>query len=229
MPGATMKTILSALVLLASSVMPAFAQDCPAGQVLVPKLGGVTCQAMPHCPAGTTMGIGAGGFECVAEQRYVAVKKDLFAFFALRTKGVMDGICKAWIPAYSPYDARVTDEFLDPANHADGHGWVAALSYEIDDAATKITLTQIRHWQRGENGQRVFSEPTPLKLEVPLYDKPQPSWPCSKRSWTALLEIPQPRQGDPTFGGKGGWAPPNPLARRCGSGSLTYYTMSGHC
>jgi hypothetical protein len=223
-----MEVMLGALGLVAASAMSAFAQDCPAGQVLVPKQGGLTCQAMPHCPPGTTMGMGVGGFECMAAQRLVAVTKNRYAFFALRTEGVMDGICMAWIPANSPYTAKVTDEFLDSANHADGSSWVAAVSYEIDDTATRLTLSQIRHWQRDAGGKTVFSDPTPLMLVVPIYDKPQPSWPCSKRQWTVLLEIPQP-QSDPTFGGKGGWAPPNPLATRCGVGSLTYYTMSGHC
>jgi hypothetical protein len=163
------------------------------------------------------------------EQRYVAVTKNLFAFFGPWTGGAIDGICMAWTPAHSPYETKVTNEFLDPSNHADGLGWVAALSYEIDDAGTKIALTQICHWQRDGNGQRVFSEPTALKLDVPLYDKPQPSWPCSERTWTALLEIPQPEHAAPTFAGKGGWAPLNPLATRCGSRSLSYYTMNGHC
>jgi hypothetical protein len=55
--------LLSALILLAACATPTYAQDCPAGEVLVPKLGGATCQAMPHCPAGTTTALGASGFE----------------------------------------------------------------------------------------------------------------------------------------------------------------------
>jgi hypothetical protein len=188
-----MKVILGALVLMTASATSALAQNCPAGQVLVPKQGGVACQTMPQCPAGAAMGMGAGGLECIAPSRQVAVKKNLYAFFALRTEGVMDGICMAWIPDHSPYTAKVTDEFLDSANHADSHSWVAAVSYEIDDTATHLTLTHIRHWQRDASGKAAVSDATPLKLDVPIYDKPQPSWPCSKRQWTVLLEIPQPR------------------------------------
>jgi hypothetical protein len=224
----TMKAILGALTLLMLSAMPSFSQDCPTSQVLVPKLGGVTCQAMPQCPPGTSMGIGANGFECIAESRRVKVTKNLFAFLPLRAGDALDGICMAWTPAYSPYDAIVKDEFLSTWNHVDDTGWVATWSYEMNDAATIITVRELRHWERDANGQRVWSAPMAVKIDVPLYDKPQSNWPCSKHTWMALLEIPQP-QHDPTFAGKGGWAPPNPLATRCGSGSLTYYTMSGHC
>jgi hypothetical protein len=221
MVGAATRIVLGALVLVTISAMPVLAKDCPAGQVLVPKQGGVACQAMPQCPPGTSMGMGAAGFECVAPARQVAVKKNLYAFFGLRTAGVMDGICMAWIPANSPYAAKVTDEFLDPANHADSHSWVAAVSYEIDDAATHLTLSYIRHWQRDASGKTAVSDATPLTLDVPIYDKPQPSWPCSKRQWTVLLEIPQPRRPTSAWPAGSGSRPPLCLPGQANIGSLS--------
>ncbi len=185
-----MKTALGAFLLLAFLAMPLCAQACPAGQLLVPKLGGVTCQTMPNCPAGETMGIGDSGFECFAKEHYVAIKHNRFAFFALSTAGMVDAICMAWIPADSPYQAKITDDFLDPANHAkssSGTAWVAAVSYRMNDSATKITLTNVRRWQLDPNGRATASNPVSIRLTVRLYDRPQSGWSCSKRTWIELV------------------------------------------
>jgi len=127
--------------------------------------------------------------------------------------------------------------FIDWQWHTkDGHIWVAEVSYTLDSALTRLRLTGVRSWRVDQHGKPVgVSEFMPGPAEVLLYDAPQPVWPCTAQQWAAIMEPPRitavpPGNGSgPSWALKGGWAPPNPLATRCGVGSLTYYTMSGHC
>ena len=191
------------------------------------------------CPAGYKIARDELGFNsCLRDGNFkIKVHHRKYAFLTLAAGQHVDGICFGIRDDERTIDSVVDDRFIDWQWHTkDGHIWVAEVSYTLDSALTRLRLTGVRSWRVDQHGKPVgVSEFMPGPAEVLLYDAPQPVWPCTAQQWAAIMEPPHITAVPPGYGSgpswalKGGWAPPNPLATRCGVGSLTYYTMSGHC
>ncbi|HKX06518.1 MAG TPA: hypothetical protein VJX71_28785 [Methylomirabilota bacterium] len=162
---------------------------CPSGQVLVPILGGVKCQKPPQCgPDQIAIG-GANGLECRQRERpveMVQLDRDLYAFFPVRAGKDLDLICVAWPQGL--HRQREQREGLFAEHHVGQQGFVESWSYELDVKAKKIIVTEVRQfgWVNSE-GVKTGGEPIKLNIPLPLYDKPQKDWPCTKEMWDAQL------------------------------------------
>lgn len=170
----------------------------------VVMLAASTAQAQqpPNCPYGLEPG--GGPMRCAnPDDPHSVLNRPnayLFAYVPLKAGNAVDRICWAYVP---PEDTHQEDRLIFDYERPDGaRGFIATWSYDVDASQHTLTITSIRAW----NG-RMWGDPHSVHIVVPLYEQPQPGWPCSRETWMAMLDIPEPAQ--PGGGGYYGGTVPN--------------------
>ncbi len=181
-----MKAIAATLVLF--SVTPAVAQQCGKGQMPGPPGSG---QCIQVCGPGYSIGKDASGFNTCLCDGNAAVGPHHAKYAFLSLAAGKDDICFG-IRADERVETVVDDHFIDVDWHVQPkHAYVAEISYTLDPGLTKLHLTGVRYWRGDANGKPVGeTDLEPASAEVPLYDAPQPNWPCTKQQWAAIMNPP---------------------------------------
>jgi hypothetical protein len=162
-----MKSIVVFLIVLCSA--PAFAQQCGKGQMPTPN------GCIQICPPGYTIGKANGFDTCLREgNAQIGAHHRKYAFLPIAAGKDVDGICFG-IREDESVETVVDDRFVEAEWHVQkGHAYVAEISYTLDPGLTKLPGDLIA-----------------ANAEVPLYDAPQPKWPCTQQQWAAIMTPPQ--------------------------------------
>ena len=183
-----MKSIAAAfLIVLVLSSAPAFAQQCGKGQMTTPN------GCIQICPPGYAIGKQNGFDTCLRDgNTQIGAHHRKYALLPIAAGKDVDGICFG-IREDERVETVVDDRFVEADWHVQkSHAYVAQISYTLDPGLTKLHLIGFRYWRADENRKPVgFGDLIAANAEVPLYDAPQPKWPCTQQQWAAIMTPPQ--------------------------------------
>ena len=176
-------------LLILFSAAPAFAaEQCGKGQMPSPS------GCIQVCEPGYAIGKENGFDTCLREGNFkINVQQSKYAFLSIAASKDVDGVCFGIRKDEGPLDSVVDDRFVEREWHApNSHVWVAEISYTLDATLTKLHLTALRYYRIDQNRKPIgVSDRIPENAEVPLYDAPQPQWPCTKQQWVSIMTPPQ--------------------------------------
>jgi hypothetical protein len=202
MPGANereaaMRVVgVACLAIIALNAAPASAQSCGKGEMATPN------GCIRVCPPGDYVIAKKNGFdtcERVGNQEVGAHHKK-YALLPIAAGKDVDGICFG-IREDERVETVVDDRFVEAGWHVDPHhAYVAEISYTLDPGLAKLHLTGFRYWRPdADNKPAGVGDMVQADAVVPLFETPQPKWPCSEKQWASIMTPPKVTSVAPDF------------------------------